>query len=91
MDDWKKFNEAKLPEKKDFYSHLNMVDITDADYSHAIQNCKNFEINILGEYYDLHLQWYIDTLLLADVFENLQNMCLKIYDLNPARFILHPF
>ena len=56
MDDWKKFNEAKLPGKKDFYSHLNMVDITDADYSHAKQNCKNFEINILGEYYDLHLQ-----------------------------------
>ena len=41
--------------KEDFYSHLNMVDITDADYSHAKKNCKNFEINTLGEYYDLHL------------------------------------
>ena len=24
MDDWEKFNEASLPEKKDLYSHLNM-------------------------------------------------------------------
>ena len=30
MDDWKKFNET-LPEKEDFYSHLNMEDITNAD------------------------------------------------------------
>ena len=30
MDDWKKFNET-LPEKEDFYSHLNMEHITNAD------------------------------------------------------------
>ena len=29
------FNEASLPEKEDFYSHLNMKDITDTDYTHA--------------------------------------------------------
>ena len=29
-DDWEKFNEMPLPEKEDFYSHLNMKDITDA-------------------------------------------------------------
>ena len=28
MDDWEKFNETSLPEKEDFYSHLNMEDIT---------------------------------------------------------------
>ena len=28
MDDWKKFNETSVPEKEDFYSHLNMEDIT---------------------------------------------------------------
>ena len=31
MDDWEKFNEASLPEKQDFYSHLNMEDTTDAE------------------------------------------------------------
>ena len=35
MEVWEKFNEALLPEKKDFYSHLNMEDINDADYAHA--------------------------------------------------------
>ena len=30
IDDWEKFDET-LPEKEDFYSLLNMEDITDAD------------------------------------------------------------
>ena len=30
MDDWEKFNETTLPEKEEFYSNLNMEDITDA-------------------------------------------------------------
>ena len=33
MDEWKKFNETSLPEKEDFYSHVSMEDITDADYA----------------------------------------------------------
>ena len=35
MDDWKKFNKTSLPEKEDFYSHLKMKDITDANYKQA--------------------------------------------------------
>ena len=31
MDDCEKFNETSLPEKEDFYSHLNMEDITGAN------------------------------------------------------------
>ena len=41
MDDWEKFNET-LPEKEDFYSDLNMKDIT-YDYVHAKRVCKDFE------------------------------------------------
>ena len=33
--DWEKYNETSLPEKENFYSHLNTQDITDADYEHA--------------------------------------------------------
>ena len=43
MDDWEKFNEASLYEKNDFYSHLDMEDISDADYAHAKRLCKYFE------------------------------------------------
>ena len=42
----------------------------------------------LGEYHDLYVQ--SDTLLLSDVFENLRNMCLKIYELDPAKFLSIP-
>ena len=35
MDDWEKFKETSLPKKEYFNNHLNMEDITDADYGHA--------------------------------------------------------
>ena len=76
MDDWEKINETLLPEKEDFYSPLNMKDITDADYAHAKKVCKDFEIRKLGECHDFYFQ--SGTLLLADVFENFRNMCLEI-------------
>ena len=76
MDDWEKFNETSLPEKEDFYSHLNMEDITDADYAHAKRICKDFEIKNLGEYLDLYVQ--NDSLLLAYAFANFRKMCMKI-------------
>ena len=88
MDDWEKFSETFLPEKEDFYSQVNMEDITDADYAHAKQVCKDFEIKNLGEYYDLYVQSH--TLLLADVFKNFRSTCLKIYELDPAKFLSVP-
>ena len=87
MDDWQKFNETSLLEKKYFYSHLNMENITDADYVHPKRVCEDFEIN-LGKYHDLYVQ--SDTLLLADVFENFRNICLKIYVLDPTKFLSAP-
>ena len=36
----------------------------------------------------MHIQ--SDKLLLADVFENIRNICLKIYELDPARFLTAP-
>ena len=54
MDDWEKFNETSLPEKEDFYSHVNMEDITDADYARAKRLCKDFEIKNLGKYYNFY-------------------------------------
>ena len=76
MDDWKKFDETSLSEKEDFYSRLNIGDISDANYTHTKRVCKDFKIKNLGEHHDLYVQ--SDTLLSADVFENFRNMCLKI-------------
>ena len=43
-DDWEKSNERSLPEIEDFYSYLNMDDITDAAYAWNKRACKDFEI-----------------------------------------------
>ena len=53
-----------------------------------ITHTKNFEIKNLGENHDFFVQ--SDSLLLADVFENFRNMCLKIYELDPARLLWVP-
>ena len=62
--------------KKIFYCHLNMKDITDADYKHAKRICKDFEIRHLGEYHNLYVQ--SETLLIADVFNNFWDMYKEI-------------
>ena len=88
MDDWEKFIGTTLPEKVEFYSSLSMEEFTDADYMHGKRVCKDFKIKNLGEYHD----WYLksDTVILADVFKNFRKMCLKIYELDPVKFISAP-
>ena len=77
-----------MPQKEDFYSHLNIEDITDPDYAQTKRICKDFKIRILRYYHDLYAQ--SDTFLLADVFTNIRNMCLKTNELHPASFLSAP-
>ena len=85
IDDWRKFNETALPEKQEFYSNSNIEEITDTDYMYVNIACKDYEIKNLGEYRDLYIK--SDTLLLAEVFENFRKMCLKVYHLDPVKFL----
>ena len=87
MDSWERFNETSLPDEKAFYSKLNVEDITDKDYAHAQKVFKELKLKNLGDYHDFYVQ--SNTLLLADVFENIRNKCIEIYELNPAHFCLH--
>ena len=78
MDNWERFNETSLPNKEYFYGNLNMENIDDIDYRHGNNVFKRFKLKNLGEYHGLYVQ--IDTLLLADVFENFRNTCMnKVY------------
>ena len=88
MDNWERFNEASLPDKESFYSRLNMENIDDIDYRHSNNVFKKFRLKNLGEYHEFYVQ--SDTSLLADVFENFRNMCMKVYELDPAHFLSLP-
>ena len=47
-----------MPDKKNFYSSLNIEYIADADYRHAKELFKEFKINNLGVYLSAHgLAW----------------------------------
>ena len=79
MDTWERFSEISLPSKEDFYSNLNMEDISDIDYRHANNVFKGFKLENLGNCHDLYVQ--SDTFLLADVFNNFRDMRIKEYEL----------
>ena len=81
-------SEISLPSKEDFYSNLNMEDISDIDYRPANNVFKVFKLENLRDYHDLYVQ--SDTLLLVDVFNNFRAMCLKEYELDPAHFLSLP-
>ena len=88
MDSWERFDETSLPNKENFYSCLNMEDITDIDYKRAKKVFREIKINNLGGYHDLYVK--SDTLLLADILENFRNMCLETHELDPAYFLSLP-
>ena len=66
-------------------SHLNMEDITDADYAHAKGFCKDFKIKNNHILCVQSNKW-----LFADLFENSRNMCIKIHELDPGKFLSAP-
>ena len=88
MDSWKRFKEESLPDKESFYGELNNEHITDEDYANAQKVWDKFKIKNLGQYHDLYVQ--SDTVLLADVFENVRDKCVEIYELDPAHFLSTP-
>ena len=65
-----------------------MEDITDVDYRHEKTLFEYLINKNFGNYHDLYVQ--SDTFLLADVFENFRNTCIKVYELDPAHFLPAP-
>ena len=88
MDSLERFKENKLPPKEAFYSRLTGEGISDEDYEHAKKVWKVFGMKTLQDYHDLYN--VIDVLLLADVYENFRNVCMKNYNLDPAHYFTAP-
>lgn len=88
FDDIEKLNSLSLPEQNEFYSKLNLCDISNEDFIHANKiwkefNCKNFK-----DYHDLYMR--TDVLLLADIWTNFENLCHEYYSLDPNYYLSLP-
>ena len=88
LDRFSKLEEKQLPHINRFYSHLSEEGISEDDYEHAKTVWEEFKIKSMRGYHDLYLE--SDVLLLADVFENFRNVCLKNYKLDPAWYYTSP-
>ena len=88
MDRLEKLNDKTLPPIDKFYSKLNDEGISQEDYDHAQRVWEQFNIKTMREYHNLYS--ISDVLLLADVFENFRNVCLKNYKLDPAWYYTSP-
>ena len=88
MDSEEKFNDTKLPPREAFYSKLSGKGITEKDYKHAWTVWNSFKMKTFKEYHELYN--VTDVLLLADVFENFRDICLKNYRLDPVYYFTAP-
>lgn len=88
MNSMEKLKEKCLPRKSAFHYSIDDRELSEAEYYHAQFVWKTFETSSLGDYHEFFME--IDVILLADVFENLTNLCLRIYGLDPAQFYTAP-
>ena len=88
MDTEEKFKEDKPPPQKVFFSKLTGKGISNKNYSHVLNVWNSFNMETLKDYHKLYNE--TDVLLLADVFENFRNLCLKIYGLDPVYYFTAP-
>ena len=88
MNSFSKFEETSLPQKEAFKNDLTGEDISDEKYKFAQQVWKTTGCQSMGDYHDLYL--YQDIFLLADIFEQFRQVCLKNYQLDPAHYYTVP-
>ncbi|XP_065676786.1 uncharacterized protein LOC136092455 [Hydra vulgaris] len=88
VDSIDKFNESQLPPKESFFSKLNDEGINDDAYLHAQTVWEEFHCKSFRDYHNLYN--VSDVLLLADVFENFRDVCMKNYKLDPAWYYTSP-
>ena len=88
MDNIEKLKDSKPPPQKVFYSKLTGKGINNYNYNHVLNVWKSFNMKTLKDYLKLYNE--SDVLLLADVFENFRDICLKNYGLDPVYYYTAP-
>ena len=88
IDDETKLSSEQIPTKLDFYNKLKDEHISDENYDHFKHVWKVFKCKKFKDYHELYLK--VDTLLLADIFENFRNTCMNTYQLDPVHYFTAP-
>ena len=88
MDKLEKLKDNKPPPQEAFYSKLSGKGINKSCYEHVLNVWKTWNMKTLKDY--LKLYNISDVLLLADVFENFRDLCLKNYGLDPVYYYTAP-
>ena len=88
LDNLEKLKDTITPPQDAFYSNLSGKGINESCYEHVLNVWKKFNIKTLKDY--LKLYNISDVLLLADVFENFRDICLKNYGLDPVHYYTAP-
>ena len=88
MDSIEKLKDQKPPPQKAFYSKLKGKGINNYNYNHVLNVWKTWNMKTFKDYLELYN--VTDVLLLADVFENFRDLCLKNYGLDPAHYYTAP-
>ena len=88
MDTIEKFKDTEPPPQKAFYSKLSGKGISNKNYNHVLNVWDSFNMETFKDYHELYN--VSDVLLLADVFENFRDLCLKIYGLDPVYYFTAP-
>ena len=88
MDSIEKFKDTEPPPQEGFYSKLSGRGISKKNYKHVWNVWNTFNMETFKEYHELYN--ITDVLLLADVFENFRDLCLKIYGLDPVYYFTAP-
>ena len=88
IDSIEKFNDTKPPPREAFYSKLSGRGISEKNYKHVWNVWNTFKMKTFKDYHELYNE--TDVLLLADVFENFRDLCLKIYGLDPVYYFTTP-
>ena len=88
MDSIEKLKNPTPPPQKAFYSKLTGKGINNYNYNHVLNIWKTWNMKTFKEYLELYN--VTDVLLLADVFENFRDICLKNYGLDPVHYYTAP-
>ena len=83
-----KLSETQLPPQESFFSKLRDEGISDEDYSHSQKVWDEFQCKTFRDYHDIYN--VTDVLMLADVFENFRDVCMKHYKLDPSWYFTSP-